>query len=138
MGDRAGTATNHFDTQIHLEPGEAHAFLSILDALRVDLGIIGSRGVCIEADLVAEFATSQQRVDGCVVNLSGDVPQRHFDGADATALPGVPSKLFDLAENPVEFQWVFTENAALQEQCVGRACSVPDFAEAVNTLIRID
>src|SRR2546422_4373047 len=39
---------------------------------RVDLGIIGFRGVCVQPDLVAEFATSKQRVDGCVVNLSGD------------------------------------------------------------------
>ena len=48
------------------------------------------------------------------------------------------TKLFDLAENFVKFQRVFTENAAFQEQCIGRACSVPDFAEAVNTLVGID
>ena len=48
------------------------------------------------------------------------------------------TKLFDLAEDFVEFEGVFAENAALQEKCVGRACTVSHLAEAIDTLVCIN
>src|SRR6185369_14997330 len=73
-----------------------------------------------------------------VVDLAGNVPQCHFDGANSSGLARRAAKLFDLAENPVELQWVFSEDAALQKQGVSGAGTVAYFAKSVNALIGVD
>ena len=65
------------------------------------------------SDFVAKLAAAQHRIHGRVVDFSGDIPKRHFDGADATALASVSAKLFDLAKDFVELQRVLADDARL-------------------------
>src|SRR6476661_6136908 len=103
VGHGAGSIRHHLDAQVHLEPSEAHDFFALLHSLGIDFGIFGFDSICVNADLIAELSTSNERVDGSVVNLSCNVPESHFDGADSASLAGMPSELLDLAKNSVEF-----------------------------------
>src|SRR3954452_23893378 len=102
VGHGAGSIRHHLDAQIHLEPGEAHDFFALLHSLGIDFGIFGFDGIRVNADLIAELAASDKRVDGSVIDLSCNIPESHFDGADSAALAGMSSELLDLAKNLVE------------------------------------
>src|SRR6266576_5770023 len=138
VGDCAGSIGNHLDSQIHLEPGEAHDFLAFFHALRVDFWILRFSGVGIDANLVAELAAADQRVYGSVVDFAGDIPERHFDGADSAALARVSAELLHLAENLVELEGILAQYPALEKQGVSRARAVADFAQPVDSLVGID
>src|ERR1022692_2907453 len=86
----------------HLEPRESHNFFALFQSLRIDFGILRLRSIGIDADLVAKLAASDERVHGSVVDLAGDVPKSHFDGAHSAALARVSAELLDLAKNLVE------------------------------------
>jgi len=67
-----------------------------------------------------------------------DVPQRHLDRAHSTALSRVPTELLDPPEKFVQLQRILTYNPALQKQRIRGAGSVPNLAQPVHALIRID
>src|SRR5437899_658572 len=138
VGNRAGSVGNHLDAQIHFEPGEAHDFLAFFHALRVDFRIFRLGGVGIDTNLVAKLAAAYQRVHGSVVDFAGDIPERHFDGADSAALARVSAKLLHLAENLVELEGILAQYPALEKQRIRRAGTVADFAQSVDSLIGID
>ena len=48
------------------------------------------------------------------------------------------AELLDLAEKSVELQRVLADNAALQKQSVRRAGAVPDFPQAIHSLVGIE
>src|ERR1039458_1395070 len=100
--DGTGGIRHHLDTQVHLEPRESHNFFALFQSLRIDFGILRLRSIGIDADLVAKLAASDERVHGSVVDLAGDVPKSHFDGAHSAALARVSAELLDLAKNLVE------------------------------------
>jgi hypothetical protein len=50
----------------------------------------------------------------------------------------VAAELLDLLPQVIEPERVLAQQAALQKQCVGCAGAVPDFAEAVDSLIGVD
>jgi len=60
----------------------------------------------VSADFVAEFA-AEELIDGGVVGFAGEIPEGHFDAADAAALAGVEAELFDFAEEFVDVAGVF-------------------------------
>jgi hypothetical protein len=62
-----------------------------------------------------ELAAAHHGANRRVIDLAGDVPQRHFDGADASGLPRVSAELLDLAENLVELQRILADDAAFQK-----------------------
>ena len=64
-------------------------------------GSIDSVGVGIDADRVAPLA-AQHLVDGNVVDLAGDVPQRHLHRAHSAGLARVAAKLRDLLEQVID------------------------------------
>src|SRR6185312_3695665 len=103
---------HHFYSQIHFQPGESHLFFALFHALRVDLWILRLGRIGINANLVAHFS-AQHHVYRNVVNLACDVPQRHFNRAHAARLPRWPSKLLDLAKNPVDLKWILADDPAL-------------------------
>src|SRR6267143_5045741 len=74
ISDRAGGIRHHLDSEIHLEPRKTHNFLALFQSLRIDFGILRLRSIGINADLIAKLAASDERVDGSVVDLAGDVP----------------------------------------------------------------
>ena len=133
-----GVVRHHLNSQIHLEPGNAHLLFALFHSLRVDLRIIGLRRVGVDANLVAKLAASHHGIHRGVVNLARDVPQRHFYCRYAATLPRVTAKLLDLAKNLVELQWVLSHNATFQKERVGGTCAVAHFAQPVNPLIRVD
>src|SRR5262249_1772827 len=118
--------------------GQTHHFFAFFHALGVDLGILGFFGVGVDADPVAEPSAAEHGVDRDAVNFAGDVPQSHFDRADSPTLPGRTAELFDFAEELIELERVFAEEAALQEQRIGWAGAVTHFAKAIDALIGVD
>jgi hypothetical protein len=76
--------------------------------------------------------------DGDVVGLAGEVPQGHFDGADAARLARVVAELLDPAEQPVDVAGVLAEEAALQHEGVVLAGAIANLAQAVDPLVGID
>src|SRR6266576_1531909 len=102
IGHRTWSIRHHLDSQVHLEPRETHDVFALFQSLRIDFRILRLRGIGIDANLVAKLAASDERVRGSVVDLTGDVPESHFDGANSAALARVSTELLDLAENLVE------------------------------------
>ncbi len=133
-----GSIRDHLNAQIHFQPGDTHLFFSFFHALGIDLGVIGFGCVGIDANLVAKLAAAHHGIYGRVVDLAGNVPQRHFDGANSSGLARRTAKLFDLAEKLVELQRVLADDAALQKQGVSGAGAVAYFTKSVNALIGID
>src|SRR5205823_4305039 len=103
IGHCARSIGNHLDPQVHFEPREAHDIFTLLHSLGVDFGIFGFDSIRVNTDLISELSASNERVHGSVIDLSCNVPESHFDGADSPALAGMPSELLDLAKNLVEF-----------------------------------
>ena len=136
IGERAGDVLDEIDAEVHFEPGEALLF-ALLQALAVYLRVVRFGGVGVAADLIAKFA-AEHLVNGDVVGFSGQIPEGHFDGADASALARMKAKLFDFAENFVDIAGVFAQNAALQHERVGLGCAVADFAQTVDALVGVD
>ena len=128
LSDCAGSIRDHLNAKVHLEPGDAHTFFALLHALGVDLGILRLGSVRVNTNLVAKLSTAYHRVNRSVVNLASYVPQRHLDGAYSSALPRMPAKLFDLAENSVELQRVLSQNAALEKKSIGGTGPIANLA----------
>ena len=123
--------------KIHLQAREALFVMRFFSRSREHLRIVGLGRVGIAADLVAELA-AEHLVGGHVVDLAGDIPQRHFDAADAAALPGVSAELLDLAKDFVYVAGILSEDDALQHQRIVLARAVANFAETVDALVGID
>ena len=72
------------DAKVHLEPRESlvHA---LFQALSIDFRILRFGGVAIDAHLVAKLS-AEHLIDGNVVGLSCEIPQRHLDAADSAGL----------------------------------------------------
>ena len=134
--DRSRCPGHQVDPQVHLHPGESLR-LALLQALAEDFGIARFRGVAVDPDLVAELA-AEHLVDGNVVRLARQVPERHFHSADAAALARVAAELLDLAEKLVDVAGVLAEDPALQLQRVILAGAIAHLAQAVDALVGID
>ena len=133
---RAGNVLDEVDTQVHFEPGET-LLLALLEAIAVDVGIVRFGGVGVAADFVAELS-AEHLIDGNVVSFARQIPQRHFDGADASALARVKSELLYFAENFVDVAGIFTQNATFEDQCISLRRAVANLAQAINALVGID
>ena len=136
-GDRARFVRDQINTQVHFEPSESFDFLAFLHSLGIDPGVLGLGRVGVDSDFVAELA-AQHRVHGRVVDLAGDVPQRHLDRAHAAGLAGGSAELLDLAENPVDLERILARDAALEHQRVGRTGAVAHLAQPVHALVGVD
>lgn len=68
----AGNIFHQIDSQIHFEPGEALLF-ALLQAVAINVGIIGFSGIGIAANAVAKLA-AKHLVDGNVVGFAGKIP----------------------------------------------------------------
>src|SRR5471032_2855207 len=136
IGEGARHILDEVDSQIHLQPGEA-LLLAQAQPLSVDLRVVRFGGVGVASDAVAELA-AEHLVHGYVVDLAGDIPHRHFDGADAAALPRRAAELLDPAENLVHVAGVFIEDAAFQHERVVLAGAIAHFAQAIDALVGID
>src|ERR1039458_9880436 len=112
----AGNIGDHFDSQVHLEPGESHDFLALFLALRVDFGILRFGRVAVNANLIAELS-AQHLVNRNAVDLADDVPQRHLHGGYSARLTPVAAELLDLLPQVVQSEGVLSHQAALQKQC---------------------
>ena len=132
----AGNVLHEIDPKVHLKPGKA-LFAAILEPLAVDRRIVRLRGVGIEPDAVAKLA-SKQLIGRHVVGLAGQVPQSRFDPADATGLPGVKSKLLNLAKNLIYAAGILADQAVLQHQCVGHAGPIAHLTVSADALIGVD
>ena len=133
---RAGNVLDEVDTQVHFEPGET-LLLALLEAIAVDVWIVRFGGVRVTAYFVAELS-AEHLIDGNVVSFARQIPQRHFDGADASALARVKSELLYFAENFVDVAGIFTQNATFEHQCISLRRAVANLAQAINPLICID
>src|SRR6266496_3026736 len=137
-GDSAWSVRNHFNAEIHLEPGQAHHFFSLLHALRINFGIFRFGGVGIDANFVAKLAAAYHGIRRGVVNFSGDIPECHFNCAHSATLPRMPAELLDLAKKLIELQRVLAYDAAFQEKRVSRASTIAHFAQSINALVGVD
>src|SRR5581483_6495122 len=102
VGDCSRRVRHHLDPQVHLEPSEPHDLLALLQALRVNSGILRFCSIGIDADPVAKLAASEQRVHRSVIDLARDIPESHLNRAYPASLARVSAELLDLAENPVK------------------------------------
>ncbi len=133
---RAGNSVEDVDAQIHLHPGQAHR-LALFGAAAIFSGVHRLGGVGIDADLVAPFA-AEHLVDRNVVDLAGDVPQRHLHCAHSAGLARVAAKLRDLLEQVIDAQRILAEHAALEHHRVLRARDIAHLAQAVDALVGVD
>jgi hypothetical protein len=83
------------------------------EALAENLRVVGFGGVGVAADAVAKFA-AEHLVYRHVISLARQIPQRHFQGAHASALARRTAELLDLAEDFINVARVLAQNAALQ------------------------
>ena len=133
---RAFDTVQQADADIHLEEFEAvvHAALEAL----AHFSAVGDRvGIAINQHFVAEFAAGQL-VGWHTVGFAGQVEERHFDAADAAALPPVEAKLFDRAKELVYIAGVLAQQARFEQQRVGRAGAIAHVAVAADALIGIE
>src|SRR5579872_274511 len=136
MRQRALFVPQKIDTQVHFQPRES-LILARLQALAVDLWVVGFGRVRVAANLVAKLA-AEHLVNRHSISLACQIPERHFDAADAAGLPGVTAELLDFSKDLIDVTRVFTQNAALEDQGVGLAGAVANFAQPVYALISID
>ncbi len=127
---------DQINAQIHLEPGEALLF-ALFQAFAVDLWVVRFGCVRVAADPIAKL-TAQHLIDRRIVGFAGQVPERHFDAADAARLPRLAAKLLEFAEQAIHVARVFAQQAAFEHQGVGLAGAIAHFAQAVNALVGID
>ena len=135
-GHCPGNVFDHVNSQVHLEPRQAHFLLADSHALGIDLRVSRLRRVGVNSNFVAELPAEHLK-DRHVVGFAGQVPQRHLDAGDSAALPRRPAKLLDLAEQPVHVARVFVEETALEEERIGGAGAIAHFAQTVNVLVRV-
>ena len=132
---RAFDAVQQADADVHLQELEAGLhppFQPLAHRLPV-----GDRvGIAVNQDLVAEFAAGQL-ISRDAVSLARQVEERHFDAADAAALPPVIAELLDLAEEPVDIAGVLAQQARFEHERVRRAGAIAHFAIAADALIGI-
>ena len=74
MSDCTCRVRNHFDSQVHFQPSDAHPFFAFLHPLGVGLGVLGLLGVSVNAHFVAKLAAANHRVDRCAVPDQGGQP----------------------------------------------------------------
>ena len=101
------------------------------------LGSLASGRVAVAADAVAVLA-AQHLVDRHVVGLARQIPERLFDRHHAAGLAADAAELLDLLENLLDIAGILPKNAALEEQSIGLAGAVPDFAVARDALVGVD
>ena len=77
-------------------------------------------------------------MDRHAIGLTGDIPARLFHGGHAAPLPGLPAKLFDLAEDLLNVARILAEDPALQHQSVWGHAAVIHLAVTRDPLIGID
>jgi hypothetical protein len=133
----AGNIFHHDDSEVHLQPGEAHLFLAGFQTRGVFLDVFGFLGVGIDTDLVTKFA-AQHLVDGHAIHFAGDIPERFFHGDHATGLPRVTAELLDLLKDVSDAERVLAYHAALQKKRVCGAGTVANLAEPVDALVGIE
>src|SRR6185312_16064797 len=95
---RAGNAFKQIDSEIHFEPGEAHLIFPDFGPLSILLWIFRLCSVRVNPDLVPPPA-SQHLINRHAIHFARDIPQRHFDRADAAPLTGIAAELLDLLED---------------------------------------
>src|SRR5260370_10514062 len=132
----AGNAIEDVDTQVHFHPGKAH-LLALFGASAIFLGVHRLLCVGVDADGVAPFA-AKHLVDGYVVYLASDVPERHLYCADAAGLAPAAAELRDLLKQVVDAQRILADDATLEHHGILRAGDVAHFAQTIDAVVGVD
>jgi hypothetical protein len=134
--ERAGDASEQADSEILLQVGNPRVHAG-LQSRRLLLRIGCLRRVRVEPHVIAELA-AQHLPARHAPRLARQIHQRHLDAADTAGLPGVVAELLDLAEDLVDVARVLAEDPALEDQRIGLAASIANFAVPRDALVRVD
>ena len=131
-----GLPFKQIGADIYLDPCET-AVLALLGDGRKLLWRVCFGRVRVDADLVAPLA-AEQLVDGDVVDLSDDVPERHLHRDDTAGLARDAAELRDFLKEEVDVERVLAHDAALENHGVLIVGHIADLAQTVHALIGID
>ena len=106
-----GSLFDKIDAEIHLQEGKALLGHALLQTVGENFRVVRFRGVCVAADLVAEFS-AKHLIRRHVIDFAGDIPQRHLHAADTAALSRMSAELFDFAEDLVDIAGIFVRGSA--------------------------
>src|SRR5581483_4824778 len=136
LHDSTRNVVEHIDAEIHLHPRESHLF-AFLGAAAVFGGIFRLGGIRINTNLVTPFA-AEHLEDGDVIDLAGNIPERHLHCAHAAGLASVAAELRDFLEEIVDAQRILAEQSAFEHHGILRAGDVAHFAQAIDALIGVN
>ena len=107
------------DADIHLEELEAivHA---LFEPLAHDVPIGDRIGIAIDQRFIAEL-TARQLISRHTVGFARQIKERHFDAANAAALPRMKAELLDLAEDLVDIARILAQQARLEHERISWA-----------------
>src|SRR5687768_3457654 len=112
VDDRAGHILQKVDADIHLQ-GRVTVVDAFLHAVCIFSGILRDGGIAIYSDTVAVLA-AEQHVYGNIVSFACQIPQRHLDSRNATALTTMMAELSDLLEESLYIARVLSQQSAFQ------------------------
>ena len=134
--DGARLTPNQANAHIHLQEPVTHV-QAPLQACRHPRRLRMAGGVAVAQDAIPELAAGQL-IRRHTVGLSGQIHQRHLDGAHPTALAPVMPELLDLPEEPVNVARILSKESALQQQRIGIARPRLHFPIPADPLVRVE